>query len=206
MSVGSRQRFCESCQKPVHDLSEMTRKHAEGLLKASPQGLCGRITRDGSGAIVFRPEPPSRVRRSLGTALLGISACAARAQASDVKSCPVELRIADTTDTAITGAQATFLPADNTQPLAQSVTDSTGFIHQQLEPGRYRVEAGAPGFHGATRDVDVRCGDQPPTYIDVQLEVGQVGQIIEVRPGSGNPLARAWYWSRDLVWRLRHSM
>jgi ankyrin repeat protein len=49
-------RFCEHCEKSVHDLSAMTRKRALRLVRASGGALCVRFHTDPHGRSLHRPE------------------------------------------------------------------------------------------------------------------------------------------------------
>lgn len=207
MAGDTRQRFCESCQRTVHDLSALTRKQAEHLVKASSEGLCGRITHDGTGRIRFRPEPQSATQRIFGISLLGLSACAARASPSDARSCSVQVRVVDPTNSYLAGAHVTFSAADAAELPREAVTDSAGLINQHLDRGRYRLQVAASGFSTYSQDVDLDCRDESETSIDVQLQLGvMMGQVVEVRPAPANPFVRAWYRAYGLLWRLRHSL
>lgn len=55
-------RFCEQCSRSVHDLSAMTKRQAQGLVRRSGGRLCVRVTRDASGR-TLTAEPLSRHRR-----------------------------------------------------------------------------------------------------------------------------------------------
>lgn len=59
-------RFCEPCLRSVHDLSSMTRRQAEGLVRRSGGRLCVRITRDASGRTLTaeRPSHPNNRARN----------------------------------------------------------------------------------------------------------------------------------------------
>ena len=46
MSGGEQKKFCGSCAKHVHNLSEMTRDEAERFVTANPTGVCIRFHRD----------------------------------------------------------------------------------------------------------------------------------------------------------------
>jgi hypothetical protein len=58
MKPSDTKRFCETCQKHVHDLSAMTAAGARALL-AEPrtEGLCVRYLADAYGEVVFRSPP-----------------------------------------------------------------------------------------------------------------------------------------------------
>jgi hypothetical protein len=209
MTGGQRQRFCDSCQRTVHDLSVLTRKQAERLVDASRDGLCARIAHDDSGQIVFRPEPETGLGRLIRISLLGISACGAQVAAaqSSASSCTVEVRVADPVNSPVAGAHVTLSRPDDPVPAHQGTTDSSGLFSDHLPAGAYQLQIDAPGFYTYARDVELACGQPAPQPVDVQLRVGvTMGQLIELRPPSSNPFVRAWYRTAGLFWRLRHSI
>src|SRR5947207_2014110 len=63
-----RQWFCSHCQHQVHNLSAMTRREAERLLRSPCTGRrCISFLQDDCGRVVFRKAAPSF--RSIGTLL-----------------------------------------------------------------------------------------------------------------------------------------
>ncbi|MCB9742790.1 MAG: hypothetical protein H6741_11870 [Alphaproteobacteria bacterium] len=78
MSGDARRRFCASCQKHVHHLSEMTRDEAVRLI-ATEKELCVRYEVQPDGEVRFQPEtlglPPRPVsrRRSFGAMMAGLA-------------------------------------------------------------------------------------------------------------------------------------
>ena len=66
MTGDSRQRFCELCNKQVHNLSEMTSAQAEELLANSQSRLCVRYYRNADGSVMTsdrRDTHETRFRR-----------------------------------------------------------------------------------------------------------------------------------------------
>ena len=58
MKPSDTKRFCDTCQKHVHDLSAMTPEGARALLASPPtEGLCVRYLHDAHGDVVFRAAP-----------------------------------------------------------------------------------------------------------------------------------------------------
>jgi hypothetical protein len=58
MKPSDTKRFCDACQKHVHDLSAMTPTAAKALLSSPPtEGLCVRYLYDAHGEILFRDAP-----------------------------------------------------------------------------------------------------------------------------------------------------
>lgn len=57
MHGDERQRFCDQCDKHVHNLSEMTRDQAEAFVNANPTGVCIRMVKDRDGRVVTTDHP-----------------------------------------------------------------------------------------------------------------------------------------------------
>lgn len=113
----------------------------------------------------------------------------------------------DPTNSGVTGAHVTFSPAEKFGPPREGITDSMGFANERLDIGRYRLQIEMPGFSTYAWDVDLVCTDESPPRIDVQLQIGGImGEIVEIVPLPANPFVRAWYRTRSLFWRLRHSV
>jgi hypothetical protein len=64
MRGGAKERFCDSCQHEVHDLSAMTRREAEALLASDNGSLCVRYTMRNE-EMVFQPESSPRLMAQL---------------------------------------------------------------------------------------------------------------------------------------------
>lgn len=67
-AAGGAKRFCDHCQKNVHDLSLMTLSDAERLIcESAGAGICVRMSKDAAGKLITLdyepPPPPSRWRR-----------------------------------------------------------------------------------------------------------------------------------------------
>ena len=58
-----RKRFCDHCQKSVHDLSTMTQNDAERLICESAGSLCVRFERDAGGKVMTLDYAPVREKR-----------------------------------------------------------------------------------------------------------------------------------------------
>lgn len=122
MEGGDRQRLCRVCDKPVHNLSAMTRQQAQAVLqKRSPgQRLCVRYRAGQDGEILFeRPAliPAGLLVRTRQLALRATLAAAAIASVAEVPGCvPAG---------PVTGAIAARVAADQVaEQLAESGTCS----------------------------------------------------------------------------------
>src|SRR5262245_48935557 len=59
MSGDDRSRFCQHCQKPVHDLSQMTLSDAERLVCQAAGSLCVRMHIDDAGKLITLDYEPA---------------------------------------------------------------------------------------------------------------------------------------------------
>ena len=60
MNGDAQKRFCGSCQKHVHDLSEMDAESANELLAKHDGEVCVRVRRNADGSVVTKDNDPSR--------------------------------------------------------------------------------------------------------------------------------------------------
>jgi hypothetical protein len=63
MKANARGRFCQHCQKTVHDLAAMTRDEAERLVCQTAGSLCVRLTRLPDGQVLTLDYPTVTPRR-----------------------------------------------------------------------------------------------------------------------------------------------
>jgi len=84
MSGSAQTRFCEHCQKHVHDLSAMTLSEAEALICRQAGELCVRFTRFADGRIKTLDYCAPIARQGLGWRLWAVVAAVAAAIAACV--------------------------------------------------------------------------------------------------------------------------
>src|SRR5450432_248011 len=185
MTGDNRKRFCESCQKTVHDLSRLTRREAAKLLRSSRGGLCAKISFDPQGRIVFRPDPETgTIGRLVRLSLLGVSALGSQsisfAQApTDAKTCTLEVKVSDVTGAQVGGAQVSVAPKRDPQAAQQGKTDASGVFRDKLTAGSYELRVEAPGFQTYLRqDLNLAC--EAPFDVNVQLQIGGSGLMGDV--------------------------
>lgn len=88
-------------------------------------------------------------------------------------------RVSDEQGLGVPGAQVTVTHLETNDARSTLAGDEGGFRVTDLVPGRYRVEAGAPGFKRSVHQpVTLEIGQH--LRIDVQLEVGPVSERVEV--------------------------
>lgn len=63
MTGNANVRFCSHCSKDVHNLSEITRKQAEALIKRSNGKLCVRYRADQNGRVINQPPMLTKITR-----------------------------------------------------------------------------------------------------------------------------------------------
>jgi len=73
----------------------------------------------------------------------------------------------------------------NNAPRTVKSSDGGTFTFDFLPPGEYRLEAEAPGFKKRVEN-NVRALIGKPTEANLQLEVGTVGEVVEVRAATEN--------------------
>jgi hypothetical protein len=180
MAVGSESRFCESCGKAVHDLSQMTQQEVYKLVRSSPGGLCGRVTKDNRGEILYRREAEGNgLGRLVGISLLGASALAAQTQ-GDGASCKLEVRVSDITGAVVPNATVRVARDRNWQEGRKASTDAQGMASYTLPAGEYNVRVESPGFANSEL-LEMRCEAAKEARADVQLRVGVViGEVVLV--------------------------
>lgn len=150
MEGDDRVRFCGECKKNVFNLSAMTRRDAEALLKETNGNLCTRLFRRADGTVLTEDCPVgmrvkiARVRRRVGWAIAGALGFAT---AWGQEKPPVLSGVVDDTAHAvIQNAKVTALSLRSNKKV-EIVTDQRGeFLFNELEPGVYTVVASARGF------------------------------------------------------------
>ncbi len=117
------------------------------------------------------------LNRLLPLLLLTLFAAALLLAQTDTSS--LQGRVTDPQGAAVAGAQVSLTnQATGAQRKAQSTVDGA-YLFNLIPPGRYDVEASAPGFrtfHDAGVPVDVAA----PARLDIKFEVGAVSERVEV--------------------------
>jgi hypothetical protein len=184
MSGGQRARFCSSCRRTVHDFSQLTRREAAKLIRRSDGRLCGRISHDDQGEVMFRHEPHAKTMIQLaGISLLSVSAFAQTPAANAVPgACTYQVRVVDAAGAPVPGAQVSAGPRHgNTGP--------DGFFSTNLPAGHYQVQITAPGFQPYTQpELNLSCDDHPGVTAEVRLQINvTMGVIVTIDEPSAIP-------------------
>jgi hypothetical protein len=130
---GSGCRFCASCEKNVHDLSDKSDGAILRLLEKSPEGICGRLRPDQLGRALMGPQETKSFvswSRVAAAVLFFFSAEKAAAQGN--------IRIAHHQADSIHATQTDCFDGEVTRPPAASVKDVDAFVFsgQVLNPER----------------------------------------------------------------------
>jgi hypothetical protein len=187
-------RHCGQCNKNVYNLSAMTRREAEALLREKEGRLCARLYRRADGTILTENCPAGlrvigrRVSRFAGAAMSAVavvsSATAAQFPMFPIPSALLEARssitgiVKDATGRAIENAE---VAVSRTGPELKRVTSTDSAGHFQVESlplGSYTVRIQVPGFRVYTSQMIVR-----PLHklnLTATLLVGSVGGAVVV--------------------------
>lgn len=199
MSGNEQVRFCSHCAKNVNNLSEMTRKEATRLVRASGGNLCIRyiphpVTRRPMFAEqllqITRRTP--RLTAGVMSASLSLSTMA-YAQGDSALPDPAivaERRVDESPTAEIAPARPTRLRGTVTDPvgavipnarvtitsvqagatLATTTNDVGDYEFTELRPGRYMIETDSPGFSTSRREIVV--AERTDTVSDASMEIG----------------------------------
>ena len=213
MAGAGGERFCDSCQRVVHDLSKLTRREAAALVNRSADGLCARVSYDERGRVLFaRDLKASGLGRLVQVSLLGVSALGSgavlRAQAvGDSQVCQVTVRVFDVTGAPVSDARVSLGPAQGASEARAGVTDVTGIFHNTVAAGEHSLHVEATGFYPYS-ETQVKCHPGAAVRVDVTLRVGVwMGEVALVDTGHG-PIAeihKAWHRAKRAIRRTFRS-
>jgi hypothetical protein len=167
MHAQGARRFCDQCQKNVHDLSAMTEAEARALLASRSEGrLCVRYTVDASGTIRFRTPAPI------------VPASALRRRGPAARLVPAA---------AIAMALAACTPHE--QPKATMGEPMPVLVEEKPQPAPPQVEIPSVDPEPQTRELmgDVEVVDEPcdvePTAPVQHVKMGMAAPLPEPRGG-----------------------
>jgi hypothetical protein len=178
MDGGDRQRFCNTCNRSVHDLSALTRREVSDLLANNQGKVCGRISYDGRGNQIFTKER-NPIERLMQISVLGVSAMASAAPAP---SCDVRVRVVDPTGTMIPKAIVTISKVGDAEALSSGTSNEQGEFSGRMAPGIYSLQVESPGF--ASFRQELTCRESEAVSVDAPLRLGLMGEVVEVKPKS----------------------
>jgi hypothetical protein len=95
--------------------------------------------------------------------------------------------VVDQQGNAVVGANVTLTNVEKGFTRNQTTNESGGYVFTAIPPGTYRVEAEATGFKKSVIS-DVRALVETPTDIDIQLEAGNINEVVNVTSDVEAPL------------------
>jgi len=187
-------RHCGQCNKNVYNLSALTRRQAEALLRETEGQLCVRLYRRADGTILTENCPAGlraigrRISRVAGAAMSAVATLASATAAQfPMFPIPSSLQEAHASVTGIVkdirgqGLYDAFVVvtrAGSELSLVRS-TDSTGhFRIESLALGPYTVKIQVPGFRLFTKQVILRPLQE--YKIDATLQISTMGAAVIV--------------------------
>jgi hypothetical protein len=181
MEGNDRVRFCGECKKNVFNLSAMTRRDADALLRETNGSLCTRLYRRADGTVLTGDCPEAlrvkiaRVRRRIGWA---VSTALGFATAWGQEKPPALSGVVD--DSKLAPAANVEVTAFNvgSQKRVTVMTDKEGkFDFGTLEEGTYSVIAKLGQVYGAyMSNVAVDRSEHRVHLVLERVDQGSVGQ------------------------------
>ena len=185
---------CRQCNKNVYNLSAMTRRQAEALLREKEGQLCARLYRRADGTILTENCPVGlraigrRMSLVAGAAMSAVaalsSATAAQFPMFPIPSVLLEARssvtgiVKDATGRGISNAKV-VVSRTGSELNQLTTTDSAGhFRVESLAMGSYTVRIQSSGFNSFTKQVILRPLQE--YKITATLLVGTVGAPVVV--------------------------
>jgi hypothetical protein len=191
-------RHCVQCDKNVYNLSAMTRRQAEALLRETEGRLCARLYRRADGTILT--ENCSVGQRAMGRRISRVAGAAMSAMATlssavaaqfPMLPIPPVLRearsvvtgiVRDVTGQPISDAEVVLSRAGSGLSM-KTKTDSAGqFRIESLALGSYGVRVCAKGF--ASFNKQVTLSPLGECNLAATLRVGSMGAMVEVEPAK----------------------
>ncbi|HLJ28925.1 MAG TPA: carboxypeptidase-like regulatory domain-containing protein [Candidatus Angelobacter sp.] len=190
----SRVRHCAECSLNVYNLSEMTRREAERLIRSHEGRLCVRFYRRADGTILTQNCPrglKAAIRRvsriagavftaamSLGTVFSPAAAKSTAQTQNDPASTGIDFTVVDPSGSVIPNAKVLLCQCKGRATTSVS-TDSIGVAHfLGLAEGDYQAEVQAPGFKSKRQDVKIQA--RKVGHLQLKLQVAPTSTTVEV--------------------------
>lgn len=192
MTGNDRVRFCSHCAKDVNNISEMTRKEAERLVRKSGGRLCIRYRIDTkTHSPVFALARHGVAAGVLGASLLTASAYAQtegpqqalvqieRTERSGDASAKISGYVTDPNGAAIAYALVSITNQETFLSQIQNASAEGFYEFKDLAAGKYKIHFEGGGF--AAQDVDdVYISDASEMRRDGQLALAQMNEVVQV--------------------------
>jgi len=200
-------RHCAQCDKNVYNLSAMTRRQAEALLRETEGHLCARLYRRADGTILTGNCPVGlrnlgrRISRAAGaamSAMLTISSSTAAhlplfqiAQEQTAKAA-ISGTVQDQAKAGISHARIEVTQAGSQQKFVTQSDEVGDFRLGPLERGEYTIEVTVPGFLKFVRKAIIGATDYKLTVV---MDIGPVtmgGAIVSQAPSRKAKKSKAF--------------
>ena len=200
MLGNNRVRHCGECNLNVYNLSEMTRKEAERLVRNHEGRLCVRFYRRADGTILTQNCPIGlkalvrRVSRMAGTMVAACMSIGSAIGQNAVKSgtqshtqdtqstTGLDLTVVDPASALIPGAKVLLCHCKNHGTVTIN-TDATGLAHfTGLKPGSYSLEIQATGFKPSRQNIKIEM--KKIASLQLKLQIAPTSATVEV---AGSP-------------------
>ena len=196
MIGNERVRFCSHCQKNVNNISAMTARQAEKLVRRSGGRLCVRYRKDPtSNAPIFAQRASSVVRHGVAAGVLGASLLTAAAYAQNENPDPQLVQIervgrsgdptgrisgyyTDPNGAAVSYALVSITNQETLLSQIQNATAEGFYEFKDLAGGKYKLHIEGGGF--AHHDAELYVGEGSEIRRDSQLSLMQIGETVEV--------------------------
>jgi hypothetical protein len=191
-------RFCSHCEKHVYNLSAMSRRDAEGLLKGAQGHVCTRFYRRADGTVLTEDCPiglrerTARVRRRVEFAVSGLLGFAGLALAQTPQTSEPLAQVEQTVQAEITGvikdpiggvipnAFVTLLDEKSGASVVARSNEKGEFRLLAPQPGSYTLKVEVAGFQVFRRQ---NLTAEKRARIDVTMQLGVLmGEVVEVKP------------------------
>jgi hypothetical protein len=200
MPGSDRVRHCSQCNKNVYNLSAMTRRQAEALLRESEGRLCARLYRRADGSVITENCPVGlravgrRISRVVGAAMSAMMAFSSTASAQFplIQINPAQARrvnfsisgvVDDLTGAIVPGATIT-VSADGSDAKFSLQSKANGeFRLDALPRGFYAIQIVTPGFAIFTKRVFIGFMSEYRVHATLQLG-SMMGEVVAIEPVS----------------------
>ncbi len=199
MPGSDRVRHCGQCNKNVYNLSEMTRREAEALLREKDGQLCARLYRRADGTILTSNCPAglraigrsiSRVAGAAMSAMMTLSSATAQIPFFQIPSAQ-QLESASSVAGMVLDPGGWIIPhaaieliRNGSEERRQSSTDGDGrLLVKSLTPGVYSIQIKSPGFRTFTKQMVLTAHEE--YQLAVTMDIGEAtmgGALVSLTP------------------------
>lgn len=161
-----RERFCATCQTPVHDIEQYSASEWKELWTKNRGHVCG-----------YRSSAPEQDRRSRRSVLIGALLTAVSPLMA--QSGRVRIKVKDATGAVMSRASAELLGADDKAIRSVDADENGDVIFTDLPMGNNRFRVYAPGFNSEILSITSVSVEEVKT--ETSLTVGSMGSVMEYK-------------------------